>query len=382
MNNFNKEKINKHFSAALYFEDLISKKNVDFKNTPIPDDYTYLVDYYDLDVLNYYRINKLLLLMEKQSDINKVLIDFFNSFSTYQLDILIKKTKSNGSYEKLLKKRFMTSNLDFIIPSITNNPTATLLKIYADIYETEEMLIFWRWIADLANNKTLSDKFPINNLKKIDKTRLIREISRDLSTFPKVKKIFKLAYNSNLRHLMGHSNAYLDDVSRYIVAIDKNKNFLSYEGFFNTFYAIQQIDNITTLFLELKGIDNTSLLNKGFIGSLSVMEPNWKSHLILFQLESFYENDISTNSLIDSVSINFEDGDLQIIHNDFLLHSIKVDDAIRSWFTSYPTDITLVACSIDITNNIPLTLTNSRFNDSTYFLNYNKVYKIPIEKNK
>lgn len=384
MDIYNNEKIKKHLYDSLPFEDLISKTNLGIEITPIPDEYTYLSDYYDADVLTYYRIKKLLQLMEKRGVLNKVLLDFLNTFSPFQLETLITKTNSNNHYKKLLKKRFMTSNIDFIAPPIADKPTATMLKIYADIYERDESLFIWQWIADIANNKPLRENFPKNTSNHLNKTNLINSITKDLSKFPDVKEIFKLAYNSNLRHLTGHSNAYLDDVSCSIVNINDDKNYMSYAAFFQTFYALQQIDNITTLFLELKKIKNTNLINTGFIGSVSILEPNLKSHLILFQLDYFYENDFLSNALMSSVTLNYDSGNLQIIHNDFVLHSILVDDSIRGWFTNYPTEITIVPCSLDITNNIPFTFNTTRFNNSTYYLDHNKVYKVSIiqEKNK
>ena len=378
-NSFNEKKMNEQFSEALHFEHLIAKKSVNFQAKLIPEDYSYLIANYDEEVLKYYRLNKMLFLMEQKEDINKILLSFLNNFSQTQLHQLITKIKFSSVYEKLLKKRSMTYSIDFDRTSDAHIPTASMLKIYADKYETEEMLVVWRWITNLANNQPLAKKFPLNTFGKINKTRLIKDIIRDLSNYPTIKNIFKIAYNFELRHAINHHNEYLDNESKYIVDLDSNEDVLSYEKFFETFYSIQQIDNITTLFIDLKSMDTTNLFGKGIIGSFTLIERNGTRHLILLQLNPFYENDISYNMEIKSVKISFEEDKFQIFSDDKIIHSMLVDQDIIHWFLKYPTTITLVSCTTNISNNIPFNVKNRSFQNLNLFLNPDKVYIIPIE---
>lgn len=379
-NTLNETNLNEQFLQALYYENLIAKNKPNLNLKYIPEDYQYLKANYDDQVLNYYRLNKILFLMEQKEDINKILLSFLNSFSQTQLHQLITKINSLSIYEKLLKKRSMTYSIDFDRTSEIHTPTASMLKIYADKYETEEILVIWRWIANLANNQPLAENFPLNTFGKINKTRLIKDIFRDLSDYPSIKAIFEIAYNFKLRHTINHHNEYLDNDSTYIVDLDTNENVLSYEKFYQTFYSIQQIDNITTLFIDLKSMDTTTLFGKGIIGSFTLIEKNKTRHLTLLQLNPFYENDISYNMDLKSVKISFEEDKLQILSDNKVIHSMLVDRDLIDWFIKYPTDINLVSCTTNISNNNSFNIKNRSFQNLNLCLNPEKSYNITIEK--
>lgn len=106
-----------------------------------------------------------------------------------------------------------------------------ICNIYLDIWENELFLRNFIELIKIANGEHYDWNLDLSKLKDNGKGRLIREeIIGKLEKYPYLQELLKIAYNSNLRNAVGHSQFHLVQGGIYLDTFGRNR-FATVQGF-------------------------------------------------------------------------------------------------------------------------------------------------------
>lgn len=132
---------------------------------------------------------------------------------------------NDDDYYKKNENNFFHGNTNF------ENSIAKVCNMYLDIWENEWFLRTFTEVLRIANGEHYDWGLDLSTLRDTGKGNFIRnEIIRRLDTYPDIQSIVKIAYNSNLRNAIGHSQYHIVQGGIWLDNYGRNK-YATIQGF-------------------------------------------------------------------------------------------------------------------------------------------------------
>lgn len=286
------------YNAYKYYNNLSEEGNFEQVDTNrFPPGYTYFIhNNQKYDELHYYNIWMFKYLnsffYNKEDEYLSTILSSFSSRDR-------KKLRESGLLEEANWTKYLDrSHSTFMIEYSSSRLKVSMaaLNIYLSLYENEEMLLYIYWIAQTIcgdeEYKTNFKNIRYNAGKgKIIKGQLIQQINEKLKKSDndyarKLKYIFNQGYNKNLRNIIGHNDAKINEDTLRIESIDNNNECIDFEEFNLALYTIQQIHNHIKFFVNEIIIEDKIKSNVGIFSCATSSEG-----ILLYQLSPFYKVD-------------------------------------------------------------------------------------------
>lgn len=131
----------------------------------------------------------------------------------------------NDDYYKINGTKFFNGISDF------ENDIIRVCNIYLDIWENEWFLRNFAEVIKVANGEHYDWNLDLSKRNDTGKGNFIRnDIIKKLETYPYLKEIVKIGYNSNLRNAIGHSQFHIVQGGIWLDNFGRNK-YANVQGF-------------------------------------------------------------------------------------------------------------------------------------------------------
>lgn len=334
-----------------------------------PVEYLRLSETNKSDTVIYYNIHMGRFIFENDKDtLNKSIGDFLDSFTDSQLVPLIKKFDEN-----FLRKLGLRTNQSYTVElnRLKKTVTSELITIYSSKYENEEILKILLWLSQIYKGKQITEDFGnySDRQGKLLKGKIINDIKNNLNAIPSLHSIIEKAYNSKLRHLFSHANMYLNQDTKEVININEPLERITFSEVYESFYAVQQLDNYIRFFVYETQIDPESIINRGIIGAYSTLSEDKTNKLVLLQLKPFFDYDMSEQSNPLEIVSELKDGNLVISSNNNELIQLPLNSSLEEWFSVEGNSAEIQAIVPNIYNNIQTHLVYPLEDDEFLVLN-------------
>lgn len=239
------------------------------------------------DAFSYYRNWLFTLLFNK--DEQEALTEFKNildfKVGTSKHDQLLKHFLENNSSEIFSQKRLNAFEIALQAPNADLNQNTCFL--YQQYYEIE--ILFIVLYSFITLNKSDKIEVELNKFRdrksNLRKGVLIDNLKSKLRPYTLTHNLFKTAYNSKIRNVIGHNNYKIaEDI---IESLEDNTIKLSKDEVYRAIYSIQSLNNNLLYYFSSKNKLNDNLQNEGILGMAFGLEEELPV-LSIFQLSCFY----------------------------------------------------------------------------------------------
>lgn len=238
--------------------------------------------------------------LENEAEDLKEFVAFFTKASTssnYQS--ILEHYSKNEILEIFDKKRLNAVEIATEISS--KGITHHMCFLYQSYYEIETVLLAMASIAVLNTE----NKFEVNHIDLKDKSGRLRKgvcidfIKARLKEYPTLLRTFALAYNSKLRHTIGHNDYRICKNS--LESID-GKIKVKQDEFYESLYNLQKLNNFLIYFFSSTTIDLNQIKDCGILSIAFGFEGKIPV-LAIHQLDCFFYIDVVKDWL---VSVKFD----------------------------------------------------------------------------
>lgn len=262
------------------------------------------------DAFLFYRnwLFTLLLSSDEREQLNEFRSIFEFKAGTCNHTYLINHFLENNSSEIFSRKRLNTFEISLQLRNTELEHTTCFL--YQQYYETDVLFLsLYSFLFLNVNDLIEIDLKKFRDIKgRLKKGLLIESIKHKLKIYPLTYELFRTAYDSKIRNLIGHNNYKIDRDK--LTSIENENIVLTKDNLFKAIGSMQNLNNYLLNYFSNKSISIENLKNAGILGVSFDIEAELPV-LSIFQLSCFY--DLGGFQYLDKVQFNINQNQLETI---------------------------------------------------------------------